>query len=116
MKVTLFNDTRKDWRLHIGSIRGVHGENRVPSLSMVVFEVPDGQDVFVKVWEPGVVLVQPTQYPAAQTELPLSDAERTDIEARANQSGVLHELQGYCRDPLCQRCAGLYRHGTGVRR
>ena len=104
MKVTLFNDTRKDWLLHIGSLRGVNDESRIPAQHSIVFALPEGSHAFVKVWETGVALVLPYRDAATQPELPLSDAERTDIEMRANLSGTLHELQGYCHDPLCARC------------
>ena len=106
MKVTLFNDTRQDWKLHIGSLRGVNGENRIPAQHSIDFDLPEGSHAFVKVWDTGVVMVRPFVVSPAQAQLPLSDAERTDIEARANQSGALHELQGYCRDELCRRCFG----------
>ncbi len=50
MKVTVFNDTGVNWLLHSGSERGVNGEWNIPKHSGVGFEVPDGRDVFVKVW------------------------------------------------------------------
>jgi hypothetical protein len=50
MKITLFNDTRVDWSLHIGSEYGVNGEQRIPKGGHVTFEAPDDHDVFVKVW------------------------------------------------------------------
>ena len=92
MKVTLFNDTRKDWRLHIGSLRGRNDESRVPAQQSLDFELADGEDVFVKVWETGVVLVRPFRSEPAQPQLPLSDAERMNIEAHANLIGVLNDF------------------------
>lgn len=71
MKVALFNDTHKDWRLHIGSLRGVNGETCIPAQQMVNFDLPDGGDAFVKVWETGVVLVRPFRAaPPPQPRLP----------------------------------------------
>ncbi len=74
MNVTLFNDTHKDWRLHIGSLRGAGGESRIPAQQMLAFALPEGCDVFVKVWETGVVLVRPFRRdPPPQRELPFGD-------------------------------------------
>ena len=92
MKVTLFNDTHKDWRLHIGSLRGRNDESRIPAQQSLDFELVDGEDVFVKVWETGVVLVRPFRSEPSQSQLPLSDAERMNIEAHANLVGVLHDF------------------------
>lgn len=73
MKVTVFNDTHKDWRLHVGSLRGVNGESRIPAQQSVDFDLPDGCDSFVKLWETGVVLVRPFQVAPPQGELPFGD-------------------------------------------
>ena len=50
MKVTVFNDTRVDWELHAASERGSNKEHRIPKHGAVEFEVPENNDVFVKVW------------------------------------------------------------------
>jgi hypothetical protein len=50
MQITVFNDTCVDWGLHAGSERGINGERDISKHGAVVFEVPDGSDVFVKVW------------------------------------------------------------------
>lgn len=68
MKVTVFNDTRVDWVLHIGSERGSKGERRIPKRDAVEFEVPEDNDVFVKVWGKMAMVryVSPDHVPAHQ--------------------------------------------------
>ncbi len=51
MKITLFNDTLKNWLLHPASTMwGINGESCVGVQKAVVFEVPEDHDVFIKVW------------------------------------------------------------------
>lgn len=52
MKITVFNDTDKDWVMHASSEKGINGEQRIPRQSMVNFEVsePHTREVFIKVW------------------------------------------------------------------
>lgn len=59
MKIRLFNDTSKDWTLHAASKRGTYGENRIPAKDAVEFEVSDGEDVFVKIWNGAVMVLAP---------------------------------------------------------
>lgn len=53
MKLTVYNDTDKDWEMLANSEKGTHGEQRIPSHSMVNFEVAEShtREVFIRVWE-----------------------------------------------------------------
>ena len=51
MKITVFNDTSEDWKIHIGSSQGVNGEHEIPKQSFVNFEGPDKSELFLKVWD-----------------------------------------------------------------
>ncbi len=56
MKITLFNDTSEDWVLHVGSEEGINGEDCINVQEAVVFELPEGHDVFVKLWDNSVMV------------------------------------------------------------
>lgn len=60
MKFTLFNDTAKDWTLHIGSVQAAGGATRIPRRTSVEFEVEGNHAVFIKVWDEAV-MVRATQ-------------------------------------------------------
>ena len=60
MKITLFNDTHKDWALHAASVRGTKSETRISARTSADFEVLEGHDVFVKVWDHGLALASGT--------------------------------------------------------
>ena len=55
-RLTVFNDTNSDWNLRPGKI-GINGEHRIPAHQGIQFDVPDGFDIFVKVWETDLVYV-----------------------------------------------------------
>lgn len=99
MRVTVFNDTRVDWPLHTGSERGVNGETRIPKRASVAFEVPDGHDVFVKVWGKMVMVrfaeegAVPRTPPRPRRSRPLTDGERMNMEANIGLYGAVRDLQ-----------------------
>jgi hypothetical protein len=57
IKITVFNDTDKDWQLHAGSERGIGGETLIQAGRPVSFRIPKrAQEVFVKVWSDMVLV------------------------------------------------------------
>ena len=58
MKITVYNDTDRDWEMHASSDKGANGEQRIPRQSMVNFEVsePHTRVVFIKVWDDTVTV------------------------------------------------------------
>ncbi len=107
MKITLFNDTSVDWPLHSASVWGVNREDCIDAQEAVVFEVPEGYDVFLKVWD-GCVMVQTykplTNAEARQLAFDASeDIQRRAREAREREAHTEHLLDRGCHED-CTLC------------
>lgn len=64
MNITFFNDRLQPLKLHAGSITPTSGQTDIMPLEMVTFPVPEGtEDVFIKVWESNVLMIQAKEKP-----------------------------------------------------
>lgn len=109
MKVTIFNDTRVSWRLHVGSERGNNGERDILKQSGVEFEVPEGKDVFVKVWGKMAMVRyggEPLAVRSVPSSLPPPMHENFDaLVWRAEQADIHGDI--FTVDALRQMADGL---------
>jgi hypothetical protein len=59
MKLTFFNDTGRDLRIHGASAKPASGVAVVKPGVSVVFELPDHAEPFVKVWPDAMAVLVP---------------------------------------------------------